>query len=62
MSKKTDLGLRVGEIARPFFVSPNWYSYRDALRVGAEVFDSGVERALAERAMGYLMSLARSIG
>jgi hypothetical protein len=36
--------------------------FDEALRVGAEVFDSGVERALAERAMGYLMSLARSIG
>jgi hypothetical protein len=27
-----------------------------AVQVGNEVFDSGVERALAERAMGYLMS------
>jgi hypothetical protein len=30
--------------------------FAEALRVGNEVFDSGVERALAERAMGYLMS------
>jgi hypothetical protein len=30
--------------------------FDEALRVGNEVFDAGVERALAERAMGYLMS------
>jgi hypothetical protein len=30
--------------------------FAEALRVGNEVFDSGVERALAERAMGYMMS------
>jgi hypothetical protein len=30
--------------------------FAEALRVGNEVFDSGVERALAERAMGYTMT------